>query len=260
MATSPFPGMDPYLERPALWPDVHSRLIVLLADDLAPRLRPHYYVSVEERTYLARADEWIVAGRADVGVVERQLPRQSAPALPSAGMPQAVIVELPQPVEMRERYLEVRTVHEERIVTVVEVLSPSNKRPGEGREQYLRKREAVLGTLTHLVEIDLLRGGEPMPMLGAQPSTDYRILISRSEARPQAILLPFLLRQPAPTFLLPLLASDAEPEVELNRLLHELYDRAGYDLRVDYRQQPTPPLIEADVEWADELLIQAGLR
>lgn len=247
---TPFPGVDPYLERPGLWPDVHNRLIVRIADELAPQLRPRYFVSIEERTYTAAPGDLAFAGRADLAVVQPSGDGSTEWETSSARDTVLVTVELPLPDEIRETYLEIRSVADDRVITVLEVLSPSNKRPGEGREQYLRKRLSVLGTLTHLVEIDLLRGGQPMPMYGYQGTSDYRVLISRAERRPHADLLAFSLRQPIPPFRLPLQPGDREPEIDLNRLLHALYDRAGYDLRIDYRDPPEPSLAGNDQEWA----------
>ncbi len=258
--TTPFPGMDPYLERAALWPDVHNSLIVALRDELQPLLRPRYYVSIEERTYMVEPGELVLAGRADVAVVRPPTSlAASAQAQPSSE-PSAITVELDLPDQIRETYLEVRALADDQVVTLIELLSPTNKRAGEGREQYLRKRRAVLASLTHLIEIDLLRSGEPMPLRRGPGHSDYRILVSRSEQRPHATLLPCSVRQPLPPVRLPLIAGDAAPEVELTRILHALYDRAGYDLRVDYRAAPEPPLAGEDASWADALLRSAGLR
>lgn len=255
---TPFPGMDPYLERPGLWPDVHNRLIAALADDLAPRLRPRYFVAIEERTYTVSPDDLVFAGRADVAVVRRETnPAESAPEAVSDDV---VIVEVPVLDEVRESFLEVRSVADERVVTVLELLSPANKRPGSGRDQYSEKRLGIFGTRTHLVEIDLLRAGEPMAIRGWDGQSDYRILVSRGDRRPRAQLLPFSVRQPVPIFALPLLRGDDEPAVALGALLHALYDRAGYDLRVDYRADAEPPLGDADATWADALLRGATLR
>jgi len=147
-----------------------------------------------------------------------------------------VIVELPVPEPVRETYLEVRLAQTHTVITVLELLSPANKRSGEGRQQYERKRLHVLATSTHLVEIDLLRAGEPMPMStrGRDVTSDYRLLISRAEHRPCAVLLPCTVHDPIPSFRLPLQPDDSEPLVDLNHVLHVLYDRAGYDLRLDY--------------------------
>jgi hypothetical protein len=249
--------VDPYLERPSLWPDVHNRLLVLLAEQLTPLLRPRYYAAIEERTYLVEPAELVFVGRADVAVIE---PRQQAPVA-RGEQPHAALsmVEVPMPDEVVETFLEVREVGSGRVITLVEVLSPSNKRPGDGRDQYERKRLRVLGSQTHLVEIDLLRGGPPLPLRGAPAANDYRILISRADQRPRAALLSWGVREPIPPFVLPLQPGDAEPSVDLNVLLHDLYDRAGYDLRIDYSEGPEPPLADDDATWADSLLRAARL-
>lgn len=254
---TPFPGMDPYLEQPALWPDVHNRLIAAIADHLAPLLRPRYFVAIEERTYTVAPADLIFAGRADVTVVERLKGIAEAPVVfePDG----AIAVEVPLLDEVRETFLEIRSPAHERVITVLEILSPANKRGG-GRTQYLEKRLRIFGTRTNLVEIDLLRAGEPMPVLGWGGQSDYRILVSRGSRRPKADLLPFSVRRPIPRFALPLLPGDDEPELDLGGLLHALYDRAGYDLRLNYCGAPNPPFGDADAAWADELLRGAGLR
>ncbi|MBC8077638.1 MAG: DUF4058 family protein [Chloroflexales bacterium] len=255
---TPFPGVDPYLERPSLWPDVHNRLLVLLAEQLTPVLRPRYYAAIEERTYLVEPAELVLVGRADVAVVE---PMQQA-LVEHAQQPHHALstVEVPMPDEVVETFLEVREVGSGRVITLVEVLSPSNKRPGDGRDQYERKRLRVLGSQTHLVEIDLLRGGPPLPLRGAIAASHYRILVSRADQRPRAALLSWSVRVKSPPFVLPLQSGDAEPSIDATGLLHGLYDRAGYDLRIDYREEPEPPLAGEDAAWADALLRAAGLR
>jgi hypothetical protein len=240
--------MDPYLERADLWPNVHTSLIIALRDDLAPRLRPRYYVAVEERTIQAGTEELFFALRPDVSVMHTPLPETSEPSQPSFAASQsvqeetvAVTVELPMPDDITETYLEIREVCTEQVITVIEVLSPSKKLPGEGRRQFERKRLGVLGTMIHLVEIDLLRLGTPLPVAGNTPrSSDYRLLVSRAEFRPRAELFLFTMRQPIPAFPLPLFAGESE-HVDLNHILHQLYDRAGYDLRIDYHRAPPPP-------------------
>lgn len=256
--SSPFPGMDPYLERASLWPDVHNGLIAAIRDQLAPLLRPRYFVAIEERTYAVTPADMLFAGRADVAVVERVSGDGSVMLEgEEAGV---VTVEVPLRDEVRETFLEVRSAANERVVTVLEILSPTNKRAGDGREQYLEKRLGIFATRTHLVEIDLLRMGEPMPVRGWSGQSAYRLLVSRGDRRPSARLMPFSVRQPIPCFVLPLLHDDAEPEVDLGGILHALYDRAGYDLRLNYHTEAEPPLEGGDVAWADTLLREAGLR
>lgn len=259
----PFPGMDPYLEHPALWPQVHTRMIVALADALGSVLRPRYWVAIEERTYVALLAPEDLLGLPDVVIVRAETtppPAQGSEGVATLAMPLAAQVPLPE--ERRERYLEVREVASGEVVTVIELLSPSNKRPGEGRHQYEEKRLKVLGSQTHLVEVDLLRGGEPMPVRiqGDGQRGPYRILVSRSEGRPRAHLYLFTLRDPIPIFPLPLRRGDLEPPVDLGQLLQDLYERAGYDMVTNYRNAPVPPFDEEDATWADDLLHQAGLR
>lgn len=259
---SPFPGMNPYLENPELWPEVHSRLIIAIADEIAPQLRPKYRVAVEKRVYQIIDENSILIGIPDV-VVGRSLTNiekekfNIAVASPPA---KSITVNVPMLEEVREAYLEVREVGTGEVVAAIEILSPKNKRTGEGRKAYDTKRQQVLSSLTHLVEIDLLRSGEPMPILGNQIKSDYRILVSRGESRPKAELYPFELQEQIPAFLLPLRRGDAEPLVDLQVLINGVYDRAGFDLAINYTREPIPSLQEADAVWANELLQQQGLR
>ena len=212
---TPFPGMDPYLEHPGLWPDVHNGLIAELRNTLAPQLRPGYYVALEERTYLAEPAGLACVSRPDVTVVDSPTPAASCTS-PGEASPtgiatlEPVIVELPITELVRETYLEVRLAQTHAVIAVLELLSPANKRPGEGRQQYERKRIQVLTTCTHWIEIDLLRGGEPMAadLRGQSVASHYRILISRAEHRPHAMLLPFNVRHPIPSFRRPLQPGD----------------------------------------------------
>lgn len=245
---SPFPGMDPYLEAPTLWPEVHSRLIVGMADILGPALLPDYYVAIEQRTYLNLPDESVLIGIPDVAITASTpgSPEELPPAgrlatLSRPNEPQTVTVPLAE--EIRERYLEIRETATGTVVTAIELLSPSNKRPGEGRDTYLRKRQQVLSSATHLVEIDLLRNGASLPLQNVATPTHYRILVSRHETRPQAQLYGFNLPEPIPAFPLPLKLGDNEPLLSLKPLLDTLYDRAGYAFRLDFETMPpgTPP-------------------
>lgn len=253
---SPFPGMDPYLEHPDLWPDVHNGLIAAIRDDLSPLLRPRYYVALEERTYLEEPAELVLVGRPDLAVVGRAGAKEAGAEVSRRLV--EVEVELPMAEPVRETYLEVRSVPAGEVVTVIELLSPANKRPGTGRRVYLEKREVVLSTRTSLVEIDLLRSGEPMPTVSAPVVSDYSVLISRPRRRPKADLIAFSVRDPIPAFPVPLRRGEEEPSVDLGKVLHALYDRASYDLRIDYHREPVPPLGPAEAEWAAALLRQRG--
>ena len=251
--------MDPYLEHRYLWPDVHNSLITALRDFLSPRVRPRYYVAIEERSYLAEPGALELVGRADLAAVRiGSGPPGGAGASPATSG--ALAVEVPVPDEVRETYLEVREAEAGEVVTVVEVLSPTNKCPGEGRRQYEEKRRTVLRHKTHLVEMDLIREGAPMPVYHAERMGQYRILVSRGNRRPHAELFPFTIREPIPPIRIPLLRTEEEPEVDLGTLLRDLYDRAGYDLRIDYSRDPIPPLDPEDSRWIHELLAGSSLR
>ncbi|OUL27958.1 hypothetical protein BV378_09455 [Nostoc sp. RF31YmG] len=259
---SPFPGMNPYLEHPELWPEFHHWIITAIAEFLVPQLRPKYRVAVEKRVYQVTDETSVLVGIPDVSVGRSLIKTEtesSSVAVVSAPV-KPVTVNVPMPEEAREGYLEVREVGTGEVVTVIEVLSPKNKRSGEGRNAYEGKRQQVLGSMSHLVEIDLLRGGKPMPILGNEIQASYRILVSRSNYRPKAELYPFNLPEPIPAFLLPLRKGDTEPLLDLQALIHGVYDRAGLDLAIDYTREPVPPLSEADGIWVDALLKEQGLR
>ncbi|MEH2424381.1 MAG: DUF4058 family protein [Nostoc sp.] len=258
----PFPGMNPYLEDPELWPGVHGRLIVAIADYLSPQLRPKYFVAIEERIYQTTGDDKLLVGIPDVIVQNSQTAIN--PKIPNiavatpAVQPKTVTVPIPEIV--KERYLEVRKVGTKEVVTVIEILSPKNKRTGEGRNAYDNKRQRVLGSSTHLVEIDLLRVGEPMLVFGDGTQNNYRILVSRGENRPQSDLYAFNVQDVIPSFTLPLQTGDSEPFVDLQSLLAGIYDRASYDLVIDYSQEPVSQLSEENAVWANALLREKGLR
>ncbi|MDM8558416.1 DUF4058 family protein [Candidatus Parabeggiatoa sp. HSG14] len=217
MMPTPFPGMDPYLERSGLWHQIQVALAVEIQHFLTPLLRPRYHVSIEERTYLT--------------------------VLPPTGEPEKVV----------ERYLEVHDVVNREVVTVIEILSPTNKTVRKNRIQYEHKRLEVLSSLTHLIEIDLIRKGKPFSMK-IKGKNDYRIIISRSPHRPSADIYLFGVRDKIPDFPIPLRDGEPEPVLPLNKIVHDLYDLGGYDLVIDYQQPPVPALSKEDAQWATQLL------
>lgn len=166
---------------------------------------------------------------------------------------QPIVAERPQLEEVHHRHLEIRDTDTHAVITTLEILSPANKVGREGRRQYEAKRLKVLGSMTNLVEIDLLRTGEPLPMYVSQYS-DYRMIVSRYRQRPCADVYLFNMHQPIPDIPIPLQPGEAEPVLSLNRLLHDLYDQGSYDLMIDYHQAPVPPLSEPDQVWATGIL------
>lgn len=254
--------MDPYLEHPEIWPGVHLLLIAAIAESLAPQLRPKYSVSVEVRMYETSGEQSLLVGIPDVSVQRsvRDSDLEMSNVAVAEPPAQPIKVTVPVPQTIRQGYLEIREVTTKEVVTVIELLSPVNKRPGKGRQSYESKRERILGSSTHLVEIDLLRAWEPMPMFANGIQSHYRILVSQGDSRPTADLYAFNLRQAIPSFALPLRSQDSEPIIDLQTLLNGIYDRAAYDLKLDYSTEPVPPLLEIDAAWVDALLKEKGLR
>ncbi|NJN21416.1 MAG: DUF4058 family protein [Leptolyngbya sp. RL_3_1] len=255
---SPFPGMDPYLEHPELWAGVHHWLITMMAEELVPQLRPKYRVAIEVRMMQSVGDSAVLVGIPDVAVRQVTSAAQNQPVAVAVPPTTPLSVTVPMPEVVKQGYLEIREVATGAVVTAIEVLSPVNKRGGEGRRAYEAKRLQVLGSGTHLVEIDLLRAGSELPLLQGNVQSHYRVLVSRSDRRPQADLYAFNLQQPLPQLPLPLAPGDAEPILSLKTLLDRVYDRGGYDLVVDYGQSPPPPeFTEAERIWLAAQLASA---
>ncbi|MBI4786756.1 MAG: DUF4058 family protein [Chloroflexi bacterium] len=253
---SPFPGMDPWLEHPALWPDVHRNLISVCQELLTPLVAPDYYVRGEERVYIAGSPTFI---EPDVLVVTREARAKYAPANPAAvqtrPMPSGAVV-FPLTYiddEVRERYLEIRERSTSRVVTVIEILSPTNKIKGTVRhQQFIRKRTEILNSDTHWIEIDLLRAGTRWEL--APGPSDYCVILSRVERRqaenPTAEAWLFNLPDPLPTVSIPLHAPHPDVALDLQQALNTVYDRAGYALSVDYTQPLELPLPPEMLAWA----------
>jgi len=248
---SPFPGMDPFLEEPGLWPNVHQSLITYARDQLQGQVGARYFVAIGERVYVEEPGRSLYP---DVHVVEASAPGsgRAAPA-PAADEPTVILLE---EVERREVFLEIQDAASgHRVVTVLEVLSPANKSPGRGRELYLRKQEEVLASEAHLVEVDLLRAGAPTVSLPERfaRSSDYRVAVSRSGDRRRRELYGFGLRDPLPRARIPLLADDDDAVLDLGQVLAEAYARGAYARRVRYDGPlPPPPLSPDDMAWVRE--------
>lgn len=257
---SPFPGMDPYLEERAIWPDLHQRLIAYISEALQPQLRPKYVARIGERVQLAAPRRSYVP---DALLVRTA--REPAPALetsetetPAADEPQIVAF----PDEAR-RVIEIIYRESGEVVTLIEVLSPANKE-GEGREQYLRQQADLLATKVNLVEIDLLGYGQETAlarraMLGEPPDWRYRVSVSRGRRRHELEVYAVSLRQRLPRPRIPLRPPDPDAVLDLPAVFNRCYDVGGYDLLVDYSQPPPTPLRESERTWLAALLGEKGL-
>ena len=151
-------------------------------------------------------------------------------------------------------FLEVRAVQNHQLITAIELLSPVNKVDQRGRKTYLEKRQTYFASQTSLIEIDLLRAGKPLSMGEQIPTTAYRILVKRGWIHNRAQLYTFGIQSALPTISLPLTAQEEEPLLDLNQIFQSLFDRARFDLRLDYASAPVPPLAEEEAIWSAELL------
>jgi hypothetical protein len=250
--SSPFPGMDPYLEG-SLWMSVHSQLTAEIARQLAPKLRPKYLALTTERFVLDEAGGVYVATTSiypDVSVIET-----GANSRVEGGVATAPPIRLATvvPVRVPHVIVEIRETATRRLVAAIEVLSPTNKR-GEGRDEYLTKRRRILVSTAHLLEVDLLRQGQRVPMQQPLPEAPYFVLLSRAEERPITEVWPIQLRDPLPLVPVPLLQGDADVALDLQQALTNVYDFLCYDLAVDDSGPPELPLPRDEAAWAVERL------
>jgi hypothetical protein len=253
---SPFPGMNPYLEQADAWHDFHKRFLPFIADRLVEQVRPNYIVKIDEHVYVHEFpnEPRRFVGRADLAV---GVTGTAGEAKPAVGILEAPVrVRIPALDVERLALVEIRDRRSRELVTVVELLSPSNKRPGTDREQYLAKREALLGSPVHFVEIDLLRGGRPLP-LTERPESAYAVFVSRAERRPEAELWPIGLRDRLPKIPVPLRSGEPDAQVDLQEALARIYDAAGYEDYI-YQGEPDPPLKVEDRDWAVALVAGPG--
>lgn len=248
---SPFPGMNPYLEHDDAWHDFHERFSPACAEAISPQVRPNYIVKLDEHIYLHEksAEERLLVGRSDVQIAKL---RPNEGPLGGGVTAAPVYARLPAVDVEKVSFIEVRDRANRSLVTVIELLSPTNKKVGPDRDQYLAKRQEVLGRGVHLVEINLLRGGT-RPPLEDLPDCDYYVMVSRAEERPRAGVWPLRLRDPLPVIPVPLRPPDRDAQIDLQQLLHRIYDAACYEDYI-YESRPHPPLHPADAEWAESLL------
>lgn len=262
---SPFPGMDPYLE--AHWRDVHASLVIYTRDALRGVLPSALRARVEESVLLETPqgikDHPLFP---DVRVVEFESYRGSTTrSTAGAAVAEPVLVQA-GPEAATETYLEIIDRESgNRVVTVIEFLSPSNKSPGVNREQYQRKQCDILSSDTNLVEIDLNRfGGHtlafPLAHLRRQVRTPYMVCVRRATRRDQAEVYPMPIWERLPAVRIPLRPSDADVPLDLQALVEQCYLNGGYEGTLDYAVDPDPPLLGGDRTWTDERLRELGLR
>ncbi|MFM9961863.1 MAG: DUF4058 family protein [Planctomycetaceae bacterium] len=253
---SPFPGMDPFLEGQK-WRSFHTRLINVIGDALMPSVRPRYVIDVEENVYLAREDGDLPRVIApDVSVIQKSGWMENSDGSVAVETEPALLT-LPAIDSVPEHYLVIRSRANDDVVTVIEVLSPTNKL--DGRSEYLNKRDAVLHSEANLVEIDLLRGGKRLPTVERLPHGNYFAFVTRVERRPKVEVYSWPLERRLPKLPIPLAEGDPDVWLDLQDLFNTTYDRAGYDYALNYTKPIEPPLNEAQAQWAAEMLAKSTL-
>ncbi|HVA48134.1 MAG TPA: DUF4058 family protein [Pirellulales bacterium] len=255
---SPFPGMDPYLEG-ELWTAVHSQLAAEIARQLAPKIAPRYVARTEKRFVITAPDdldEAEISIYTDVGVRTVKA-RQKAKGTAARAAVEAPLVVATLMEEKAPHYcVEIRDAKRRTLVTAIELLSPFDQR-GRGRTDYLRKRDALLGSPAHLIEIDFLRKGERLPMRRKLPEAEYFVFLSRAGQGPITGVWPVRLQDPLPEVPVPLTNGDPDSLLDLQKALENVYDFLRYDLDIDYRRPPDVPFTKSQAARAAAYLRRA---
>lgn len=259
---SPFPGMNPYFEAPAIWEDFHQSLADEIRNQLIPHLRPKYYAALTPRV---TDEEVLIQAKAqdakpDVGVWRQSTSKPLAHTAVAVLAPPPLVETIAQELPIKLWSVEIREVGLGTLVTSLEILSPVNKRPGhEAFIAHQRKRTDLMRAGVNLLEIDLLRSGRRWPTSNQPlPDDPYFIFLWRAFDPRSLGIWPLKLREPIPLVPVPLLDPDPDVPLDLTLAIHTIYDRAGYDMRIDYTQPPPKPDFPAeDIHWIEELVATA---
>lgn len=247
---SRFPGMDPYLEQDAIWPDVHNAFCLRLRAALNRSLPSGYVARVEERL-IVEADDLPPGQRvADVAVNDAGSSVKSIKTASNEVNGTVAVVVPPVSESVREVYLEVLDNDSGDLVTVIELLSPSNRRPNSHRNEFLQKRDEILSSDVNYVEIDLLRESPRLPIEGL-PDCAYYVLVRTSGSRRNARVHAIQLTDRLPNVMIPLRAEESVA-IDLQEVFDEMFEEGRYAPAI-YRSEPNPPLTPEQLAWAESL-------
>ncbi len=259
---SPFPGMDPYLENPELWTGVHAALIGRIQDQLAQTLFPRYAVNYEERVYvITPGDPGYRVIYPDVHVAGPHAATANGPA-GGLAIPEPIAVIEQLDVELHERRLELYDPTNGSVVTVIELLSPTNKVSGSrGRADFLAMRDQLYASTAQWMEIDLLRGGVRTANRSPAAGTEYQAFVSKIDPVTNARtghLWPISLRRPLPVLGVPLQPGEPDAPLDLQAVFDLTYQRAMYGYRLNYAGDPPLPEMPAStLAWCRERIAAA---
>lgn len=260
---SPFPGMDPYLEQH--WGDVHTRLMVYISNQINAQLPDELQARVEESTAIQIEDEARRVVYPDVRIVEDQ-PNQPpgdggvAVATETITTAKPIIIKMERDTRTQRTVEIVDIASNDRVVTAIEVLSPSNKVGRENRLAYKRKRAAYIESGVNLVEIDLVREGEhmvaiPLSLIPKQYCDDYIACVQRATQPDQYELYPMPLRQPLRDISIPLRRGEKDVLLQIQVLIDQCYQDGRY-WRTDYSVALRSGMSESDASWCKTRLAE----
>lgn len=225
---SPFPGMDPYLEDEKLWPIFQHQFVNCLYQILLPGLVDRYRARMMQRQYMTE---------------------------------QALFTSVVRE-EHQEAYIEIRRRNDSRLVTLVDIASPTNKLTPQGRKAYLDKRQEGRHAGANLVEIDLVLQGSPLLDYSRDglPDWDYAVTVTRSTQPERYEIYTSTLQKRLPRFRLPLAADDRDTVLDLQAVFARCYDQSDFAAQIDYKREPSVPLSTEDRPWVETLLKQQKVR
>lgn len=262
---SPFPGMDPYLEG-EMWQEFHSRLANQISAQLLAALPPSYTALLAKRYIVDRTptDPRTIYPDVHVAKIAENLPAYTVDRSPARGRLPHLPVRLVNPQIITEKIpvlsIEIRDVAKRRLVTLIEILSPANKR-GQGAWEYQSRRRELLKRHMHLLELDLLRAGRRIALWGELPPAAYYILLSRADDRPTTEVWPVALAETLPAVPVPLHRPDADLALDLQAAVTACFDLVHYERLLDYQTPPPSlPLTPDETAWVEAISQSAGIR
>jgi hypothetical protein len=245
--------MDPYLEGD-LWTSFHALFATQIVRELNRQLGPQYVALAQQRFVMEIPGEIAVATAdiyPDIAVAHKRKTKSRTAG--SAAVAAPVTLDTVMPMRLPHAWVKILDVASRKLVAVIEFLSPTNKRGLEYRK-YSRKRQRILLSSAHLLEIDLLHRGKRVPMRNPLPAADYFVLLSRAANRPSTDVWPIKLGQPLPTVPVPLLGKDPDVMLDLQRVFTLVYDEGRYHSLIDYSHRPEVPLPKETMNRVKRLL------